>query len=98
MASLTQDPAIVALAVLLQRLPWLLFGLSAGVIADRVDRRRIVVAVNLVRTAVLVVLATSVAAGTVAIPLVLVVVFLVGTAETFADTATQSLLPMLVQT
>src|SRR5690349_22507423 len=32
-------PAAAALAVFLQRLPWLLFGLYAGVLADRLDRR-----------------------------------------------------------
>jgi len=34
-ASQTHDPLLVALATLLQRLPWLLFGLHAGVVADR---------------------------------------------------------------
>ena len=42
-ASQTSDPFLVAMAGLLQRLPWLLFGLYAGVLADRVDRRRLVV-------------------------------------------------------
>ena len=40
-ASQTSDPFVVALAGLLQRLPWLLFGLYVGVLADRVDRRLI---------------------------------------------------------
>jgi hypothetical protein len=31
---------LVALAGLLQRLPWLLFGLYAGALADRADRQR----------------------------------------------------------
>ena len=53
-ASETSDPLLVALAALLQRLPWLLFGLHAGVLADRVDRRLIVVTVDLARAAVLV--------------------------------------------
>src|SRR4028118_107214 len=38
-ASQTPDPFLVALAGLLQRLPWLLFGLHAGVLADRLDTR-----------------------------------------------------------
>ena len=45
-AAQTRDPLLVALAVVLQRLPWLLFGLFAGVVADRLDRRRIVVVVH----------------------------------------------------
>ena len=41
-ASETRDPLLVALAAVLQYLPWLVFGLFAGVVADRVDRRRLV--------------------------------------------------------
>jgi hypothetical protein len=48
-AGQTQDPFLVALGALLQRLPWLLFGLHAGVLADRVDRRRLVIALDLAR-------------------------------------------------
>ena len=82
-ASQTQDPILVALAGLLQRLPWLLFGLYAGVLADRVDRRRLVMAVDLARTAVLVVLTSALVTGTVDITVVLVAMFLLGTAEVF---------------
>src|SRR5437879_1678519 len=48
-ASKTQDPWLVGLAVVLQRLPWLVFGLLAGVVADRTDRRRIIIGVHLSR-------------------------------------------------
>jgi hypothetical protein len=37
-ASQTRNPLAVAMAAFLQRLPWLLFGLYAGVLADRLDR------------------------------------------------------------
>src|SRR5215210_3367144 len=84
-ASQTSDPILVALAGLLQRLPWLLFGLYAGVLADRVDRRFLVMAVDLARAAVLVVLTVALVAGRVNVPVVLVTMFLLGTAEVFAD-------------
>ncbi|MGH2928935.1 MAG: MFS transporter, partial [Solirubrobacteraceae bacterium] len=42
-ASQTRSPLAVAMAALLQRLPWLMFGLYAGVISDRVSRRAIVI-------------------------------------------------------
>ena len=96
-ASLTHDPTVVAMAVLLQRLPWLLFGLHAGLLADRLDRRVIVVVVDLLRAVVLAALAVTIVVGTITVPLVLAVTFLVGTAETFADTTTHTLLPMLVK-
>jgi len=95
-ASQTGDPLLVALAGLLERLPWLIFGLYAGVIADRHDRRLIVVLVNIVRAAVLAVLAISIATDAVSVPVVLVAMFLLGTAETFADITTGTLLPMIV--
>jgi hypothetical protein len=50
-AGQTQDPFLVALGALLQRLPWLLFGLQAGVLAERVDRRRLLIGVDLARVA-----------------------------------------------
>src|SRR3954462_472618 len=79
-ASETSDPLLVAMAGLLQRLPWLLFGLYAGVLADRVDRRLLVVAVDLTRAGVLAVLTMAVATDHVDITVVLVAMFLLGTA------------------
>jgi MFS family permease len=96
-ASQTGDPLLVALAGLLQRLPWLVFGLYAGVIADRHDRRLIVVVVNVARALVLVVLAFSIATDAVSVGIVLAAMFLLGTAETFADITTGTLLPMMVE-
>lgn len=96
-ASLTRDPLLVALAPMLQQLPWLLFGLYAGALADRVDRRVLIVTVDLLRAVMIAVLATFVATDHVTIPIVLVAVFCFGLAETLADTTTGTLLPMLVR-
>ena len=96
-ASQTDEPALVALAATALWLPPLLFGLVAGVLADRVDRRRMLVVVNLVRAVVLALLTGSVATGTVSIAVVLVALFVLATAETFADTVSQTVLPMLVR-
>jgi predicted MFS family arabinose efflux permease len=95
-ASETSDPVPIAMAALLQRLPWLLFGLFAGVVADRFDRRTIVAITNLLRAAVLVALSVAVATGAVSTAVVLVAMFLLGTAETFVDTTKGTLLPMVV--
>jgi MFS family permease len=96
-ASQTRDPLLVSMAVLSQTLPALLFGFVAGAIADRVDRRRIVIGVNLVRATVLAGLAATIATGTVSIVVVLATLFILGTAETFADVGSSSLLPRLVR-
>lgn len=95
--SQTRDPFLIALATLLQRLPWLVLGLHAGVIADRYDRRRIIVIANVARTVVLGVLATTIVTDTVSVTVVLVAMTLLGTAEVFVDTTSQTLLPMLVR-
>ena len=96
-ASQTRDPFLVSMAVLSQYLPNLLFGVVAGATADRFDRRRIVAAVNLARAAVLGALAVTIASGSVSIAIVLLALFVLGTAESFADVSSQSLLPRLVR-
>lgn len=95
-ASQTDDAFLVALAALLQRLPWLCFGLFAGALADRVDRRRIVITVDVLRTVILVSLAVTIFTGYVNVAVVLVTMFLLGSAETFADVTSSTLMPMLV--
>jgi MFS family permease len=96
-ASQTESAFLVALAAMLQRLPWLLFGLWAGALADRLDRRLVVIIANAIRALVVTVLCVFIATGTVSIVLVLGAMFLYGTAEVFADTTQQTLLPTLVQ-
>jgi len=95
-ASQTHNPLAVAMAALLQRLPWLLFGLYAGVVADRLNRRTIVIVTGLARAAILLLLTASILAHRVDIAVVLVALFLYGVCETFGDTMTTTLLPMLV--
>ncbi|MBA2374034.1 MAG: MFS transporter [Chloroflexi bacterium] len=95
-ASQTRDPLLVSMALLSQYLPHLVFGLVAGAAADRLDRRRIVAGVNLGRAVVLAVLAATIVSGTANIAVVLLALFVLGTAETFADAASSSLLPRLV--
>ena len=95
-ASLTEDAFLVALAATVQWLPPLLFGLVAGALTDRLDRRLIVATVDVLRAAVLAVLTLAVATDHVPIAAVLGTLFLLSTAEVFADNSAQTLLPMLV--
>jgi predicted MFS family arabinose efflux permease len=96
-ASQTDDPLLIASAALLQWLPPLLFSLHAGVLADRLDRRRLVIAVDVVRAGILAVMAAAIFTGTVSVVLVLAALFVLATAEVFADSTSQTLLPMLVR-
>jgi predicted MFS family arabinose efflux permease len=96
-ASQTDDPVLIASAALVQWLPPLLFSLYAGALADRLDRRLLVVAVDLARAGVLAVIAAAILTGTVSVALVLAALFALATAEVFADNTSQTLLPMLVR-
>ena len=95
-ASQTRDPFLVSLALFMQYLPVLLFGLIGGVAADRFDRRRMVMVANLGRAFVLAVLVATIVTGTVGIAIVLLALFVLGTSETFADSASSTLIPNLV--
>ncbi|ATO15669.1 MFS transporter [Micromonospora sp. WMMA2032] len=95
-ASVSDDPALIAGAVFAQQLPWLLFALVSGAYVDRLDRRRLVVVVNLLRAAALAGLTLSVATDTVTVAVVYAVLFLLGAGETVADTAMGALLPAVV--
>lgn len=96
-ASLTDDPFLVALAAAVQHAPWLLMGLYVGVLADRVDRRRLLLVTNVVRVAVLAVVVAAVATDHVSVGVVLVAFFALGAAECVNDTTSSTLLPMLVR-
>lgn len=96
-ASLTSSPVLVAAGAMMQFLPWLLFGLLAGAVADHHDRRRLVMLANSLRAVVVLVLVGFLLTGQATVWLVLVTAFLYGTAEVFADSAGSTLLPMLVK-
>lgn len=51
-SAVTRNPVHIALIGVATRFPWLVFSLPAGVITDRVDRRRLVVAMDVLRTLV----------------------------------------------
>ena len=58
--AITRNPLLIALVAAAQRLPWLVFTLPAGVITDRVDRKRIMVLMDGLRGALTAVIAFAV--------------------------------------
>ena len=96
-ASMTSSPVLVAMGAMMQFLPWLLFGLHAGAIADRFDRRRMVMLGNALRGLVILALCGFLLTGHATIALVLIATFLYGTAEVFVNSASNTLLPMMVR-
>jgi len=94
---ITRDPTAFATVTVALRLPWLLFALPAGALADRLDRRRTMLLVDLARAAVIGGLALAVATGTETLWLLCAVALLLGIGETLFDTAAQSIVPGMVE-
>jgi MFS family permease len=94
--TLTRSPLLISLVSAAAALPWLLLTLHAGALADRYDRRRIMVTANWTRAGVLAAAALTAWLGALNLPVLLAGAFLIGLAEVFADTSAQSVLPMAV--
>ena len=75
----------------------LLFGLLAGVWADRIKRRPIMIASDLLRAALLVTIPAAAFAHRISMPQLYVVIALTGFCTVFFDVAYQSYLPSLVE-
>jgi MFS family permease len=95
---LTESPSLVAGVAFAVRLPWLLFALSAGALADRLDRRRMMIGANAARVVVLTGLVVVILTSAISLPIIYLAALLLGIAETLADTAGSTLLPAVVET
>lgn len=94
---LTDSPLLIAGLAVAGRLPWLVFVLFAGALADRLDRRVTMRNVQLFRTLVLVALTGLALADALSLPVLYVVALVLGVAETLFDTAAQSIMPSIVE-
>jgi MFS family permease len=106
---LTRDPLLVALVPLALRLPWFLCAVPAGMVADRMDRRVLILRMDVLRALAY---AAAALALWLALPLaeaparglgepalfaaLLLSAATVGVAEVFRDNAAQTMLPALV--
>jgi len=59
-SAVTRSPLLIASVAVASRLPWLVFTLPAGVITDRFDRRKIIIAMDLTRAALALLVAVAV--------------------------------------
>lgn len=96
-ASLSRDPVAVSLVSSAGHLPWLVFGLVAGAVADRQDRRRLMWVTDVVRAALVAGLALAVVTHTVTIWALMAFAFVLGSAGTLFDSASQALIPAVVR-
>ena len=106
---LTRDPLWIAVLPAALRVPWVLFALPSGILADRVDRRRLIVICDMIRAG-----AYGIAGGAILLNLplaeaaregientglygsLLCLGLLIGCAEVARDNAAQSMLPAIV--
>ncbi|WP_229877795.1 MFS transporter [Streptomyces humidus] len=95
---LTDDPVVIASVTACGYLPWLLFGLLGGAVADRVDQRRAMWAVDTARGVLVAAFALAVGLGHASVPLLLALAFLLTALQTLFDNASTALLPSLVDT
>lgn len=93
---LTDSPALIAGVTIAGRLPWLVFVLVAGALADRLDRRRTMVGVAVLRSIVALALGAGVVLDVLDLPMLYVAAFVLGVGETLFDTAAQSIMPSIV--
>ncbi|MFE9770071.1 MFS transporter [Streptomyces sp. NPDC005931] len=94
--TLTDDPLLIASVTACGHLPWILFGLLGGAVADRVDRRRAMWTVDALRGVLVAAFAGAVAAGHASIGLLIALAFALTTLQTLFDNASTALLPSLV--
>jgi MFS family permease len=95
-ASLTHNPALVAGTVVAQELPWLLVALPAGVLADRVNRGRLMYAVDGIRTAIMLVLGLTIVTHALSLPVLYLTAFALGSFETVFSGAAHAVIPEVV--
>ncbi len=91
------SPFLLGLDAFLGEIPIFLFSLVGGVVADRMDRRHLLLASQFVQMTCAFLLAVLVALDVVRVWHILTLSFLVGTAQAFGGPAYQALVPSLVK-
>jgi MFS family permease len=93
---ITRSPSLVSGVMLMLTISWPVFGLHAGSIVDRFDRRTILVAVSVGRLATLAALTVAITNDGLTLPMLYVAALVLGIGETLADTALTALVPATV--
>jgi hypothetical protein len=106
---MTRDPLLIAVVPVALRLPWAIFALPAGVVTDRVDRRKLILLMDLLRALAFAAAGLAIwsslpfpsppetgVATTLGFVALVAAALTVGAAEVFRDNAAQTMLPALV--
>lgn len=94
--SLTKDPVLISITGALVMLPWLLFAVPVGAIVDSVNRKYVVAGANATRSLIAAGLSLTIVFDVINIYWLFLIIFMVGICEVFADTASQTVLPAVV--
>lgn len=95
-ASLGESASVVTTVAAASTVPFALFGLLAGTLADRHARAPLIVRAHLFRAVVMGALAAALIADEMTVPLLVAGAFLLGCGEAIADSAAPALVPDLV--
>lgn len=96
MTSLTDSPVMVSLVQTATTLPIFLFALPAGALADIVDKRKLLLIVQIIMTVLVTIFALLVWLELISPGLLLMFIFLLGSCAAFVAPAMQSIIPKLV--
>ncbi|GAB3835687.1 MFS transporter [Dactylosporangium cerinum] len=94
--SLTSNPVLISGLTAFAFLPWLLFGLPGGALVDRLDRRRAMSAVNIMRAVLLGIVVLLVVVGVEHILVLYAAAFALGLCQVVYDSAARAMLPQVV--
>jgi predicted MFS family arabinose efflux permease len=94
--SISGSPFLLGLDAFLGEIPIFLFSLLGGVVADRVERRKILLASQFIQMGCAFLLAVLIGVGAVRVWHILTLSFITGLAQSFGGPAYQALIPMLV--
>jgi MFS family permease len=96
-AILTRDPVLIAGVTIASRLPWLMFSLFTGALADRMDRRKLMIGADIIRLVIVGLLGIAILTEVVNIWMLYLSAFLLGSCETLHVNAAQGLIPAIVK-
>jgi Na+/melibiose symporter-like transporter len=96
-ARLTHDPFLISAVAALALLPWLFFAIPAGILIDRIDRRRALALAQAVRTLLAALLFLLVTTDQLTIVWLYFVIFVYGAFETVYDGAIRAVVPSIVE-
>ncbi|MEN9324807.1 MAG: hypothetical protein RL414_561, partial [Actinomycetota bacterium] len=95
--SLTTAPVTISALSALGMLPWLLFAIPIGGLADRVNRKKFLATAHITRALVAAMLSLSIATHHLTIGWLFLAVLIFGTCEVIADTTAQTLIPQMLE-